>query len=77
MFCISILHTFYIKVLRTLITLNRKLYLPNDGVDPKPGRQGIALRLPESTKLKERVDRACLAEARPCSFSVDHSIIGI
>ena len=58
----------------------RKFYLPKDGVDPKPGGQGIALRLPEWIKLKQSIVRLheampALAEALPCSFSVDNSIL--
>ena len=55
-----------------------KFCLPKNGIEPRPGRQGVALRLREWATLKESIVQLhaampALAEALPCSFSVDHS----
>ena len=77
MICSSKIHTFKCEYLE--IFFIRKLYLPKDAVDPQQGRQGIAQRPPEWTKLKESIVQLhkaipALSEALPCSFGVDHSI---
>ena len=53
-------------------------YLPNDGVEPKVGRQGVALRLSEWNNLKESITELHaampdLTQALPCSYSTDHN----
>ena len=58
--------------------LSRRFYLPKNGTEPKPGCQGIALRLCEWATLKESIVQLhdtmpALTDALPCSFSVDHS----
>ena len=47
-------------------------------MEPKTGRQGIALRLSEQNNLKESITKLHvampdLAQALPCSYSTDHA----
>jgi len=56
----------------------RTFFMPYGGVEPKPSKKGIALRIPEwieLLRLIEVINNTCpdLATALPCYTELDHA----